>query len=80
MKDTFKSFKLTRNSLVIQGSRCELSVSFADLAAIIEALSNALPSEPQESIATAGWSGSRVTGLPIDLAQHPKWTGRPERK
>ena len=34
-KDSFKSYKLTKEALVLQGSRCELSVSFADLAVII---------------------------------------------
>ena len=48
-KDTLKSWRLAKRSLVLTGQHCELTVPFEDLAAIIEALAQ-VTTQDDESI------------------------------
>ena len=53
-QDRYRSHQLTKQGIVITGKQCEMTLSFNDLAQIIEALSRDLPTA--QDIAVAGWS------------------------
>jgi len=61
MKDRYVTHRLTKQGLVLQGSRCEMALSFDDLAVILSELSREINAaeEPHQEGVAAGWPGSR---------------------
>jgi hypothetical protein len=62
-QDRYRSHQLTKQGIVITGKQCEMTLSFNDLAQIIEALLRDQPTMPRQDIAVAGWSGGRQRDL-----------------
>jgi hypothetical protein len=60
-QDRYRSHQLTKHGIVITGKQCEMTLSFKDLARIIDALSRDLPAA--QDIAVAGWSGGKQRDL-----------------
>ena len=58
-KDSFQSYQVTQQGLVLHGKHGSMTIGFAELASIIEGLSQETTRPQREDIGVAGWSGSR---------------------